>query len=174
MAVGRFQVMAVLQAARARTLGLSLESAHSWGLNRAIFYAAAKRGFRGTKPSSGVGASSRPKAAPRPAETEYHLGDDYAFLAEGATSKEPLFSFGGEPQTEGDFGRQVEARFGGSFKEVWEEALDYVQNFDRETLESRERFYSDIYKPKRDEFATKWTDLGAKNAKPVSAKTRRR
>ena len=54
--VGRFQVMATLQAARARTLGLDLDEAKSWGLNRAVFYAAAKRGFRhggagGTKPS---------------------------------------------------------------------------------------------------------------------------
>ena len=44
--VGRFQVMAVLQAARALCLGLSEDSSKSWGLNRAIFYAAAKRGFK--------------------------------------------------------------------------------------------------------------------------------
>lgn len=41
--VSRFQVMAVLQAARASVLGLDLEEAKSWGLNRAMFYAAAKR-----------------------------------------------------------------------------------------------------------------------------------
>jgi hypothetical protein len=45
--IGRFQVMAILQAARAEALGLPEDSAYSWGLNRAIFYAAAKRGFRG-------------------------------------------------------------------------------------------------------------------------------
>jgi len=39
--------MALLQAARAHVLGLPLESAYSWGLNKAIFYAAAKRGFKG-------------------------------------------------------------------------------------------------------------------------------
>ncbi|OYV02567.1 hypothetical protein CGW93_04880, partial [candidate division bacterium WOR-3 4484_18] len=44
--IGRFQVMAVLQAARAHLLGLPIESAKSFGLNRAIFYAAAKRGFK--------------------------------------------------------------------------------------------------------------------------------
>ena len=44
--VGRFQVMATLQAARAKILGLPLASAKSWGLNRAIYYAAAKRGFK--------------------------------------------------------------------------------------------------------------------------------
>lgn len=45
--IGRFQVMALLQAARAKVLGYSLDEAQSFGLNRAIFYAAAKRGFRG-------------------------------------------------------------------------------------------------------------------------------
>src|SRR5579883_2904365 len=47
MMVGRFQVMALLQAARAQVLGYPLDEAKSFGLNRAIFYAAAKRGFRG-------------------------------------------------------------------------------------------------------------------------------
>ena len=37
MTVGRFQVMAILQAARARELGLPESRAKSWGLNRAIF-----------------------------------------------------------------------------------------------------------------------------------------
>src|ERR1051326_3125086 len=45
--VGRFQVMALLQAARAKALGYPLDEAESFGLNRAIFYAAAKRGFKG-------------------------------------------------------------------------------------------------------------------------------
>ena len=46
LAVGRFQVMAVLQAARALALGLSELKAKAWGLNRAIFYAVAKKGFK--------------------------------------------------------------------------------------------------------------------------------
>jgi hypothetical protein len=41
--------MATLQAARAYVLGYSLEEAKSFGLNRAIFYAAAKRGFKSMK-----------------------------------------------------------------------------------------------------------------------------
>ncbi len=58
LGVGRFQVMAILQAARARTFGLPLATAQSWGLNRAIFYAAAKRGFKGAP-----GPSKPPKSA---------------------------------------------------------------------------------------------------------------
>ncbi len=45
--VGRFQVMALLQAARATALGYRPDEAESFGLNRANFYATAKRGFKG-------------------------------------------------------------------------------------------------------------------------------
>src|SRR5438067_10727882 len=47
--VTRFQVMGTLQAARARALGLSADEAKSFGLNRALFYAAAKRGWSDAK-----------------------------------------------------------------------------------------------------------------------------
>lgn len=43
MAVGRFQVMATLQAARGYVLGKDISTAKSFGLNRAIFYLAAKK-----------------------------------------------------------------------------------------------------------------------------------
>ena len=39
--------MATLQAGRAKAVGLTTDEAKSFGLNRAIFYAAAKRGFKG-------------------------------------------------------------------------------------------------------------------------------
>ena len=41
--VGRFQVMALSQVARAKALGYPLDEAESFGLNRAIFYVAAKK-----------------------------------------------------------------------------------------------------------------------------------
>jgi hypothetical protein len=47
--VGRFQVMATLQAARAYLLGKSLCTAKSFGLNRALFYAATKKDLRQRK-----------------------------------------------------------------------------------------------------------------------------
>ncbi len=49
MAVGRFQVMATLQAARAFVLGMPLGSAKSFGLNRAILRRGQKRIQRCTK-----------------------------------------------------------------------------------------------------------------------------
>lgn len=89
MKVGRFQVMATLQAARAYILGLPLESALSWGLNRSIFYAAAKRGFKGGPGVKGKGAkgkgSARARARDKLADmTEGYTGADLAAVANAA------------------------------------------------------------------------------------------
>ncbi len=157
MAVGRFQVMAILQAVRAHLLGLEVPSAKSWGLNRAIFYAAAKRGFKGQKPVK----RSRSEVKKQPiTETHeaYHLGSEVAFKSK--KEKEPLyFTIGGKVQTEDEFRRQIEVRFGGSFDQAWNEAIVYVKSFDEETLLSQSRFFNLVYKPKRDEFAAKWSEL---------------
>jgi hypothetical protein len=166
MAVGRFQVMATLQAARASVLGLPLESAYSWGLNRAIFYAAAKRGFKaGGAVSAGHGAGQR-------LEETYHLGDEMAYK-----SGEPgalRFTIGGKTQSREDFERQVEARFHGRFKDAWEEAIDYVERFDRATLLSGGLFFSAAYRPKRDEFAARWTEMGAREGAVRASQSARR
>jgi hypothetical protein len=174
MTVGRFQVMAVLQAARARRLGLPLESAYSWGLNRAIFYAAAKRGFRGKQAPSGHGTGNAHAAhvKPKAKAGEYHLGDELAFAEAGSSKTSPVFSIGGEPQNEKDFQSQIEARFQGKFGEAWKETLDYVGRFDTATIESQSRFFSDVYRPKRDEFAKKWTEIS--NVRTTVVSTTRR
>jgi hypothetical protein len=159
MAVGRFQVMALLQAARAHLLGLPLESAYSWGLNRAIFFAAAKRGFRGgggTAAGHGGGQARSSMHGGTKEEDTYHLGDEMAYKAGGPG---PLrFTIGGKAQTEEDFRRQVESRFQGGFKKAWDEAVDYVSRFDDKTLRSGSEFFSLVYRPKRDEFAAKWSE----------------
>lgn len=157
LAVGRFQVMATLQAARALALGLSEPEAKSWGLNRAIFYAAAKRGFR-------------EKALPRRREWSeilqkpvhetreaYFLGDEMAYKAkrEGKT----YFTIGGEIQTESEFQRQIESRFGKAFAKAWKEALALIKQFPREVLLSQSAFYEEVYKPRRDDLAAKWTEV---------------
>jgi hypothetical protein len=160
MAVGRFQVMATIQAARARELGLPMDSALSWGLNRAIFYAAAKRGFKGTASKgagtgTGTGAPAGSKSAAAP--QEYHLGDELAYAV--PQGNKLYFAIGGKTQTEEDFEKQVAVRFGGKFEAAWDEALDYVRHFDRDTLLSGEGFFASVYRPKRDEFAAKWTAM---------------
>lgn len=151
--VTRFVVMAVLQAVRAQILGLPHDSAVSWGLNRAIFYAAAKRGFREAPKERG----EKPPAAPAPSLVAYPLGDDEAFR--DPSSKKLLFAIGGETQTVENFERQVASRFGtpDNFHQAWAEATRILEKFDRSTLESRTRFYSEVYKPRRDELSDSWT-----------------
>jgi hypothetical protein len=157
--VNRFTVMAMLQAARAQYLGLPRDAAYSWGLNRAIFFAAAKRGFRGASSGSGSSPESpHAPAAPEPTRELYRLGDDEAYRDPEA--KELVFRIGDKDQTAAEFERQIASRFGSSdsFREAWEEAIGIVRGFDRPTLESRSRFYSEVYKPRRDDLVTRWTE----------------
>jgi len=141
--VGRFQVMALVQAARYYVLKGDLEKAKSFGLNRAIFYAWAKhRGVRGrrTKTIRERIAEEREKEV-----VGEHIGDEVAFK-----SKDGWFTIGGQTQRPIDFDRQVTARFGKAFEKYWEAAVKYVKSFPRETLESQREFYRKVYLPIRD------------------------
>jgi hypothetical protein len=151
--VTRFVVMAVLQAARAEALGLPKDPAYSWGLNRAIFYAAAKRGFGGNTPASG---EAEPPTK-RPAREVYRLGEEEAFR--DPTAKQLLFTIGDQDQTPQEFEKSVISRFGTkeNFRAAWEEARKVVDGFPRATLESQRGFYEDVYKPRRDELSDDWT-----------------
>jgi len=149
--------MTLLQAARAYILGLPLESAYSWGLNRAIFIAAAKRGFKGG--SSGSGGDRKGRKSSKAADV-YYLGDDMAFKTEkGGVLR---FTIGGKVQTKEDFERQVKLRFGRAFQPAWKEALTYVRSFDKEVLLSADSFFREVYRPRRDELAEKWTEAAVR------------
>lgn len=153
--------MATLQAARAQALGLRLASAKSWGLNRAVYYAAAKRGFKGE-----AGRKPRPpKSGGR--VHEYYLGDNkaYAVTRGGAT----LFTIGGEVQTAEAFRKQIEARFAGTFAEAWKEAQAIVAEAPREVLESQDGFYMRVYRPRRDILAAKWEERAAERREDTEA-----
>ena len=153
--VGRFQVMATLQAARAFVLGLPIPQAKSWGLNRAIFYAAAKRGFKSKPPAERPPTEVLKKPIVE-TPTTFQLGNDMAYKTKDKDGN-VYFTIGGQTQMEKDFQRQVEARFAGKFDRAWQEALDLVKEFDREILLSQNDFYQLVYKPKRDDLAEKWT-----------------
>ena len=152
--VTRFVVMAVLQAARARALGLPRDASYSWGLNRAIFYAAAKRGFRGTAVGAG---EEKAGAAERPGREIYRLGDEEAYR--DPSEEDLVFAIGDEPQTAAEFERSVISRFGteANFLAAWDEAGKVIAGFDRATLESRRRFYDEVYRPRRDALSDDWT-----------------
>lgn len=156
--VTRFVVMAILQAARAEALGLQQDSAYSWGLNRAIFFAAAKRGFRGA-PSAPEGGPPREgeRLPARPAREPYQLGTEEAYR--DSSAKTLLFTIGDKTQTAADFQHQIAARFGTKehFREAWNEAVAIVKSYDRPTLESRSRFFNEVYKPRRDTLSEAWS-----------------
>jgi len=142
----------LLQAARAYTLGLPLESAYSWGLNRAIFIAAAKRGFKGGS-ASGEGETGARGTSKKMGT--YSLGDDMAYKTE--KNGVLLFIIGGRVQTKEDFDKQVKARFGKKYPAAWKEALAYVKGFDKSILLSSYEFFREVYRPVRDVWADKWS-----------------
>ena len=159
--VGRFQVMALLQAARAKALGYPLDEAESFGLNRAIFYAAAKRGFKGGTSSKHPGEPQVLKETPgrNVSKTiqQDALGDEGAYYVEMDGKKR--YVMGEEILGPDDFRRQIADRFGQAFPQAWAQAVQIVEQTDRATLDSRRKFYEEVYKPRRDELAKAWSAL---------------
>jgi len=154
MKVGRFQVMAILQAARAMELGFSETRAKSWGLNRAIFYAAAKRGFKHTTQRPGREHFGKKISAKM---SEAFLGNEMGYTAR--KGNRTYFAIGGQLQTEADFERQIESRFGNAFSHAWKESITIVRQYPKDVLSSQSRFFSEVYRPRRDELASKWTKM---------------
>jgi hypothetical protein len=163
--VGRFQVMATLQAARAKALGFSIDEAKSFGLNRAIFYAAAKKGFKALKKVPPKISLPRevfkiPEKELKKIEKSFtieKIGDEMAYCVKMKEKK--IFTIGNELQTPEAFKKQIESRFGGKFKKAWQEALKIVKAYDKGVLLSQRYFYEVVYKPRRDELAKKWSEM---------------
>lgn len=149
--IGRFQVMALLQAARYYLLTGDLDKAKSFGLNRAIFYAWAKKhgGKISSKKIMGAGASVAGSASK---EQEFHLGDEVAFI-----SKNGWFAIGGQEQRPEDYDSQIAKRIEGvvKYEDAWEAAIEYLKRFSRETLLSQQKFFKQVYEPVRDRFLEK-------------------
>lgn len=146
--IGRFEVMAVLQAARYYVLTGDLRKSFSFGLNRAIFYAWAKHYGKGVRSY----ASERVRGVERREEEGkpvVYVGDEKAFLGPSG-----YFMMGGKEQTPSDFERNVASRIEvvAPFEKVWKAAVEYVKRFSRETLLSQQEFFEKVYKPVRDNF----------------------
>lgn len=146
--------MAILQAARATELGLSNTQAKSWGLNRAIFYAAAKKGFKKTPPRGCEEILGKPVEKKK---DHYFLGNEMAYAAKKGSRT--YFTIGGKLQTENDFEQQIEKRFGTIFKNAWKESLKIIQGYPKDVLLSQNRFFQEVYRPRRDELASKWSEM---------------
>jgi hypothetical protein len=155
--ITRFQVMAVLQAARARFFGLDSDEAKSWGLNRALFYAAAKSRWAEAK---AIGAR-RPvipefELARQHHDLEYQLGGEKTYVCRGPRNG-LRFRFGEKTQLPRDFDWQVKNRFA-NWAEAWAEAVAIIKSADPRDLESQSRFFNKVYKPRRDLLAAKWSE----------------
>jgi hypothetical protein len=164
MAIGRFQVMATLQAARAYVLGKDLTEAKSFGLNRAIFYAAAKKGFKGEKEISPKEIILKRKKVSEDKLQKIResfkietIGDEMAYAVE--IDGKVYYTIGGEIQTEEDFEKEIERRFKGKFEKAWKEAIEIVSSYDKGVLLSQRYFFEAVYKPRRDELAKKWSEI---------------
>ncbi len=148
--------MAILQAARARYFGLDSDEAKSWGLNRALFYAAAKNRWAEAK---AIGAR-RPvipefELARQTHEPEYSPGGEKAFVCRGPRNG-LRFRFGQRTQLPRDFDYQVKKRFS-NWPEAWDEAVEIIKSADPKDLQTQSRFFNKVYKPRRDLLAVKWS-----------------
>ncbi len=145
--IGRFQVMALLQAARYYLLKGDLERAKSFGLNRAIFYAWAKRS--GGRPARRRAAGATAPSMPLAARNIEKLGNEAAYVSESG-----LFTIGDEVQRPEDYDRQVARRIDAviPYEEAWKAALNYLKTFPREVLLDQRQFYEKLCLPVRDHF----------------------
>ncbi len=147
--VGRFEVMALLQAARYYVLTGDLEKAKSFGLNRAIFYAWAKH--YGPRRWRAITISEKAKESAPPARSIGIVKDEVE------TSLRGWFEIGGQEQTPQDFDRQIKFKFDTfiPFEVVWRIAVDYVKQFPESILRDPNKFFKYVYEPVRDSFVEK-------------------
>ncbi|MDK2384543.1 MAG: hypothetical protein QI199_07035 [Candidatus Korarchaeota archaeon] len=145
--IGRFQVMGLLQAARYYLLKGDLERAKSFGLNRAIFYAWAKRS--GGRPARRYAAGATAPSMPPAARNIEKLGNEAAYISEGG-----LFVIGNEVQRPEDYDRQIAQRIDAviPYEEAWRAAIKYLKTFPKEVLLDQRQFYEKVYLPVRDHF----------------------
>ena len=147
---GRFEVMALLQAARYYLLTGDLEKAKSFGLNRAIFYAWAK--YYGPRGRGWV-AASRTIAKPTGSQIERAKPVE----DEVPVSPRGWFEMDGKEQLPQDFDRQIGLKIEASipFVVAWRRALAYVRKFPEEVLRDPNKFFKYVYEPVRDQFLEK-------------------
>ncbi len=146
-AIGRFQVMGLLQAARYYLLKGDLEKAKSFGLNRAIFYAWAKYYGRTYKPKH----PTRRGKEDRPWRLEKTLGEEVPVSPRG------WYMIGDREQLPEDYDREIASRINAvvPYEEVWKKTLEYLKQFPEHVLRDPQKFYKEVYEPVRDSFIEK-------------------
>jgi hypothetical protein len=148
--IGRFQVMALLQAARYFILMGEEEKAKSFGLNRAIFYAWAKRrGVTRPPPRRTVPPGQEVARERREGKTLVYIGNEGAY-----TSDEGWYIIGEESQLPQDYDRQIASKIDSilPYERAWSSALEYLRDFPRGDLLDQSKFFNEVYRPVRDGF----------------------
>jgi hypothetical protein len=148
--IGRFQVMALLQAARYFILMGEEEKAKSFGLNRAIFYAWAKRrGVTRPPPRTTVPSGQEVARERREGKTLVYIGNEGAY-----TSDEGWYIIGEESQLPQDYDRQIASKIDSilPYERAWSSALEYLRDFPRDDLLDQSKFFNEVYRPVRDGF----------------------
>ena len=87
----------------------------------------------------------------------YRIGDEYAYAV--TINGKKYFVMGSEIQTEHDFEKNIERRFGNKWNEIWMEAVGIVRQYDESILKSQRFFYETVYKPRRDQLAKRWSEI---------------
>jgi len=169
--IPRFQVMALLQAARYYLLTGDIVKAKSFGLNRAIFYAYLKHYGRFYTTSKRrhleideegdiVSLLNQLNESIAKESIKKALDEKYKDLPvrDGVeVSERGLFMIGGKEQTEEDFDKNVIRKIENiiPFELVWEAAIKYVSRYPKTILIDPQKFYKHVYEPVRDGFIEK-------------------
>lgn len=151
--LGRFQVMALLQAARCFLLTGEIEKAKSFGLNRAIFYAWAKhRGVEAKKSQSKREAAKLRGKSIEEEKKVFYVGNEAAYL-----SDDGWLMIGNMKQTPRDYDNQIVRRINEvvPYEEAWRKAIEYLKEFPKDVLLDQQKFFNQVYKPVRDSFIEK-------------------
>ncbi|RLF00859.1 MAG: hypothetical protein DRJ63_01155 [Thermoprotei archaeon] len=148
--VGRFQVMALLQAARFYVLTGDLKRAKSFGLNRAIFYAWAKYYGRFVPRRKEVRKGEEVVTVKEGGKYMAYVGNEGAFV-----TKDGWFIIGDKEQRPEDYEREIASKINSviPYDEAWRVAVEYVKQFSKSVLLDQQKFYEKVYKPVRDSFA---------------------
>ena len=147
--LGRFQVMALLQAARFYVLTGDLKKAYSFGLNRAIFYAWAKYYGRFAPRKRAIKKGEEVVTVKEGDKYMAYVGNEGAFI-----TKNGWFIIGDKEQRPEDYEREIIAKINSvvPYEEAWKVAVEYVKQFSKSVLLDQQKFYERVYKPVRDSF----------------------
>lgn len=151
--IGRFPIMALLQAARYYLLTKDIKKAKSFGLNRAIFYAWAKyHGRERIMRRKITGREKDVEITSKDGKKIVYVGDEGAYVTDDG-----WFIIGDRAQLPDDYDREIVSKINSviPYDKAWEKAIEYLKKFPKSYLLDQRKFFSEVYKKVRDDFLEK-------------------